>query len=55
MSTCKNLPESVGRMVESMDEQLMDRHAAAAADLLPNATNIVVALPAWHFPDNCYS
>jgi len=35
----QELPESVGRMVESMYEQLMDRHAAAAADLLPNATN----------------
>jgi hypothetical protein len=36
----QELPESVGRMVESMYEQLMDRHAAAAADLLPNATNM---------------
>ena len=35
----QELPESVGRMVESMYEQLMDRHPAAAADLLPNATH----------------
>jgi hypothetical protein len=35
----QELPENVGRMVESMYEQLMDRHAAAAADLLSNATN----------------
>jgi hypothetical protein len=28
------LPESVGRMVESMYEELMDRKAAASADLL---------------------
>ena len=35
----QELPQSVGRMVESMYEQLMDGHTAAAADLLPNATN----------------
>ena len=35
----QELPESVGRMVESMYEELMDRKAAASADLLPNATN----------------
>jgi hypothetical protein len=31
----QELPESVGRRVESMYEQLMDRQAAAGADLLP--------------------
>ena len=35
----QELPESVGRMVESMYEELMDSQAAASADLLPNATN----------------
>jgi hypothetical protein len=35
----QELPESVGRMVESMYERLMDGYTAAAADLLPNATN----------------
>ena len=35
----QELPESVGRMVESMYEELMDGQAAASADLLPNATN----------------
>jgi hypothetical protein len=35
----QELPESVGRMVASMYEELMDRKAAASADLLPNATN----------------
>jgi hypothetical protein len=31
----QDLPESVGRMVESMYEELMDSKAAASADLLP--------------------
>src|SRR5260370_10961522 len=35
----QKLPESVGRMVESMYEEVMDRKTAASADLLPNATN----------------
>ena len=35
----QELPESVGRMVESMYEELMHGQAAASADLLPNATN----------------
>jgi hypothetical protein len=35
----QELPESVGRMVESMYEELMHRQAAASVDLLPNATN----------------
>jgi hypothetical protein len=35
----QELPESVGRMVESMYEELMDTKAAPSADLLPNATN----------------
>ncbi len=35
----QELPESVGRMVESMYEELMHNQAAASADLLPNATN----------------
>jgi len=35
----QELPESVGRMVESMYEELMDRKTAGSADLLPNATN----------------
>ena len=35
----QELPESVGRMVESMYEELMRNQAAASADLLPNATN----------------
>jgi integrase len=35
----QELPESVRRMVESIYEELMDRKAAASADLLPNATN----------------
>ena len=34
----QELPESVGRMVESMYEELMHSQAAASADLLPNAT-----------------
>jgi hypothetical protein len=33
------LPESVGRMVESMYEELTHNQAAASADWLPNATN----------------
>ena len=33
----QELPESVGRMVESMYEELMHGQAAASADLLPNA------------------
>jgi integrase len=36
----QELPESVARMVESMYEELMDSQAAAAADLLPNATKV---------------
>jgi uncharacterized protein (DUF1810 family) len=35
----QELPESVGRMVESMYEELMHNQTAASADLLPNATN----------------
>jgi hypothetical protein len=35
----QELPASVGRMVESMYKQLMDGHTAAAAALLPDATN----------------
>ena len=35
----QELPESVGRMVESMYEELMHGQTAASADLLPNATN----------------
>ena len=35
----QELPESVGRMVESMYEELMNSQTAASADLLPNATN----------------
>jgi integrase len=35
----QELPESVGRMVESMYEELTHSQAAASADLLPNATN----------------
>ena len=35
----QELPDSVGRMVESMYEELMESKAAASADLLPNATN----------------
>jgi hypothetical protein len=35
----QEVPESVGRMVESMYEELMHGQAAASADLLPNATN----------------
>src|SRR5580693_5598979 len=35
----QELPESVGRMVESMYEELTHNQAAASADLLPNATN----------------
>jgi hypothetical protein len=35
----QELPESVGRMVESMYEELMHDQAATSADLLPNATN----------------
>jgi hypothetical protein len=35
----QELPESVGRMVESMHEELMNSQTAASADLLPNATN----------------
>jgi integrase len=35
----QELPESVGRMVESMYDELMHSQAAASADLLPNATN----------------
>jgi hypothetical protein len=34
----QELPESVGRMVEAMYEELMHSQAAASADLLPNAT-----------------
>ena len=34
----QELPESVGRMVESMYEEFMHGQAAASADLLPNAT-----------------
>jgi hypothetical protein len=36
----QELPESVGRMVEPMCEDLMHDQAAASADLLPNATNV---------------
>jgi hypothetical protein len=35
----QELPESVGRMVESMYEELTHNQAAASADLLSNATN----------------
>jgi hypothetical protein len=35
----QELPEGVGRMVESMYEELTHSQAAASADLLPNATN----------------
>jgi hypothetical protein len=35
----QELPESVGRMVESMCEELMHGQSAVSADLLPNATN----------------
>jgi hypothetical protein len=35
----QELPESVGRMVESMYQELMHNQAAASADLLPNASN----------------
>ena len=35
----QELPESVGRMLESMYEELMDLKTAGSADLLPNATN----------------
>jgi integrase len=35
----QELPESVGRMVESMYEELMDRKTAGSVDLLPNAAN----------------
>jgi integrase len=35
----QELPESVGRMVESMYEELMNSKATASAELLPNATN----------------
>jgi integrase len=35
----QELPEGVGRMVESMYEELTHNQAAASADLLPNATN----------------
>ena len=41
----QELPESVGRMVESMYEELMHGQAAASADLLPNATNEDGGLP----------
>ena len=41
----QQLPESVGRMVESMYEELMHHQAAASADLLPNATNQDGTLP----------
>lgn len=34
----QELPESVGRIVESMYEELMHNQAAASADLPPNAT-----------------
>ena len=34
----QELPESVGRMVESMYEELIHIQLAASADLLPNAT-----------------
>ena len=36
----QELPDSVGRMVESMYEELMHSQAAASADLLPNATKL---------------
>jgi hypothetical protein len=35
----QELPESLGRMVESIYEELMHSQTAASADLLPNATN----------------
>jgi len=44
----QELPESVGRMVESMYEELMDVKPAASADLLPNATKEEGCLPLTH-------
>jgi integrase len=41
----QELPESVGRIVESMYEELMQGQRAASADLPPNATNVDGDLP----------
>jgi hypothetical protein len=38
-TTTWSLPESVGRMVESVYEELTHSQAAESADLLPNASN----------------